>query len=275
MPFNIKMFDSKSDIVAVASSAFGSIVPHSHEFVELVYVLSGKGENCIGEEHIEVSEGDVFIIADKTLSHSIVPLGNPDEFRIINVIFPFETYNINYSAFVSGNVYPHDLLPDAKSLFLSIKNEYDLKKPLYEEIMKSYTHVILYKLLRICSSKNRKTDKLNLRQKKDADYIKIAVEYICDNYDKQINVDDIASACGLCKAYLQRLFRKECDTSIKEYLIKYRIEQSCKYLLNTDFSVAAVAQTVGFNDLKYFYLKFKEIVGMTPINYKKAQEGEV
>ena len=62
---------------------------------------------------------------------------------------------------------------------------------------------------------------------------------------------------------------------IKEYLIKYRIEQSCKYFLNTDFSVAAVAQTVGFNDLKYFYLKFKEIVGMTPVNYKKAQEGEL
>ena len=83
----------------------------------------------------------------------------------------------------------------------------------------------------------------------------------------------MASACGVCKAYIQRLFRKERDTSIKEYLIKYRIEQSCKYLINTDYSVAVVSEMVGFNDIKYFYMKFKEIVGMTPIQYKQSQGG--
>ena len=77
--------------------------------------------------------------------------------------------------------------------------------------------------------------------------------------------------------FVRHIFRdcseRERDTSIKEYLIKYRIEQSCKYLINTDYSVAVVSEMVGFNDIKYFYMKFKEIVGMTPIQYKQSQGG--
>ena len=72
---------------------------------------------------------------------------------------------------------------------------------------------------------------------------------------------------------MQRIFKKEASTTIKEYIIKYRIEQSCKLLLSTDFSVSMIAEMVGFFNLKYFYLKFKQIVGDSPRNYKTVQEG--
>ena len=104
-------------------------------------------------------------------------------------------------------------------------------------------------------------------------YIERAVDFIHANYDQPITVDAVAAECGLCKAYLQRIFKKEVSTSVKEYIIKYRIEQSCKLLISTDYAVATIAEMVGFSNLKYFYLKFKEIVGDSPKNYRNLKRG--
>ena len=72
MSFNMKMFDSKVNVVVVKSSGYDAIVPHSHEFVELVYVVSGEAENKLGDERIPLKSGDVFVMADKEIQHSVI-----------------------------------------------------------------------------------------------------------------------------------------------------------------------------------------------------------
>ena len=54
MSFSLKMFDSKVNVAVVESGGVGSIVPHSHEFVETVYVKSGHGEHIIGDKHVKI-----------------------------------------------------------------------------------------------------------------------------------------------------------------------------------------------------------------------------
>ena len=76
MSFNIKMFDSKVNVVVVKSSGYDSIVPHSHEFIELVYIERGEAENKIGNERIPLKSGDIFVMADKEIQHSIHPKGD-------------------------------------------------------------------------------------------------------------------------------------------------------------------------------------------------------
>ena len=273
MSFSLKMFDSKVNVAVVESGGVGSIVPHSHEFVETVYVKSGHGEHIIGDKHVKIEKGNLFVIADKSVVHSIIPLGNADEFTILNIIFPYEFYRFNYYLLKPEHVYHVKDIPNGEALIERIRAEYSEKKWLYGEMTHALTQMLMSEIFRLTPTKRRKPERDGSTQKQNVDYIDTAMKFIHSHYDSQIDVDDVASACGVCKSYIQRLFRKERDTSIKEYLIKYRIEQSCKYLINTDYSVAVVSEMVGFNDIKYFYMKFKEIVGMTPIQYKQSQGG--
>ena len=274
MSFNIKMFDSKVNVVVVKSGGYDSIVPHSHEFIELVYIVNGEAENKIGEERVPLKTGDIIVMADKGIQHSIHPKGDPTEFAIVNIIFPYDFYQFDWEVLSAKQVFSADKIPGAKYLVEQIIDEYNKKRWKYEDVTYSLTKILLTNIYRCLPA--RKVKRTNKgKSKKQADsYIEIAKKYIRNNYDKQISVEDVAKACALSKQYLQRLFKREKNTSIVAYIVKYRIEQACRYLLKTDFSVAKVAQLVGFNDLKYFYVQFKKIVGEAPLSYKEKFGGK-
>lgn len=270
MSFNIAMFDPKVNIVVVESEGYGSIVPHSHEFVEFVYVKSGAGENIIGDKKIPVKQGDVFVIADRAVTHSINPLGDPAAFAVWNIIFPYDFYRFNYALLPPDKTVPVTKIKDGEFLIRRIKEEYEAKNWMYEEITYGLTEALLANLFRVLPIRRSAGNKYQTQQKYMQEYIDVALDYIHKNYDKQIGVNEVAIACGVCKPYLQRIFKRERNTSVVAYIIKYRIEQSCRYLLNTNYSVATIAQMVGFNDLKYFHMKFKQLVGDTPNRYKSS-----
>jgi AraC-like DNA-binding protein/quercetin dioxygenase-like cupin family protein len=269
----MKMFDSKVNVVVVKSGGYDAIVPHSHEFVELVYIVSGEAENKLGEERIPVKSGDIFVMADRNIQHSLHPKGETSDFSIVNIIFPYDFYQFDWEVLSPKNVFSAEQIPMSKFLVGQIAEEYQNKGWNYEEITYSLTKVLLTHMFRCLPTRRVKRTKTGQSKKQANSYIEIAKRFIHQNYDKQIGVDDVASACGLSKQYLQRLFKREKDTSVIAYIVKYRIQQACRYLLNTDYSVAKVAQLVGFNDLKYFYMQFKKIVGETPIRYKEKFGG--
>lgn len=127
MSFSLKMFDSKVNVAVVESGGVGSIVPHSHEFVETVYVKSGHGEHIIGDKHVKIEKGNLFVIADKSVVHSIIPLGNADEFTILNIIFPYEFYRFNYYLLKPEHVYHVKDIPNGEVLIERIRAEYSEK----------------------------------------------------------------------------------------------------------------------------------------------------
>lgn len=273
MSFNMQMFDSKVNVVVVKSSGYDAIVPHSHEFVELVYIVNGEAENKLGDERITLKSGDMFVMADKGIQHSLHPKSDAADFSIINIIFPYDFYQFNWEILSPKRVFSEQEIPNLKVIVEQITEEYQNKSWKYEEITYSLTKVLLTHVFRCLPARKVKRSKKGASKKQVSSYIEIAKKYIRRNYDKQITVDDVARACGLSKQYLQRIFKREKNTSVVAYIVKHRIEQACRYLLNTDYSVAKIAQLVGFNDLKYFYMQFKKIVGETPIHYKEKFGG--
>ena len=128
MSFSLKMFDSKMNVAVVESGGVGSIVPHSHDFVETVCVTGGRGEHVIGDRHVKIEKGNLFVIADKSVTHSIIPLGNADEFTILNIIFPYEFYRFNYYLLKPEHVYRLGEIPNGEALVRQIRAEYAEKK---------------------------------------------------------------------------------------------------------------------------------------------------
>lgn len=98
--------------------------------------------------------------------------------------------------------------------------------------------------------------------------IKKAVQYINDNYNKKISLEDIASYVGISKYYFSVLFKKEMDITFSNYLNTVRIEKAKQLLKNSQITINDMFYEVGFNDSQYFSKIFKKYVGMTVTEYR-------
>ncbi len=121
----------------------------------------------------------------------------------------------------------------------------------------------------------RSTDVLALP---DADTAS-ALRYIWEHFAEPLNVAGIADAVGLSRRKLERHFREHLGRSVNEELMRKRIERACELLTSTKTKGKHIAEQVGFTSEKYFYVRFRRIMGTTPRQYRlahtaKARQGE-
>ena len=102
--------------------------------------------------------------------------------------------------------------------------------------------------------------------------IKLAREYIINNFNKNISLKNVADEVFLSQNYLSELFRKEVGEGFYDFLSKYRIKKAKEILLTTNLKVYEVAQMVGYNDSITFGRAFKKITGTTPNNFRNNIE---
>ena len=102
--------------------------------------------------------------------------------------------------------------------------------------------------------------------------IKLAKDYIINNYNKNISLKDVADEVYLSQNYLSELFKKEIGGGFYDFLSKYRIKRAKEVLLTTNLKVYEIAQMVGYNDSITFGRAFKKITGTTPNNFRNNRE---
>ncbi len=100
--------------------------------------------------------------------------------------------------------------------------------------------------------------------------IKPAVDFIEAGYDQPIMLADVAKAVHLSVSRLAHLFKEQMGITIIEYLTNVRIRHAKQLLLATDKSCTEICFKVGFNNQSYFTRTFKEIVGMTPRQFRES-----
>ncbi|WP_217596953.1 AraC family transcriptional regulator [Cohnella sp. GbtcB17] len=103
-------------------------------------------------------------------------------------------------------------------------------------------------------------------------YVKQAVAYMQENYDRDIRLRDIAGAANLHPSYLQRLFKRQVGQPITAYLTAHRMERAKMLLSHTDIPIADICEYVGVASRSYFHALFKKHAGMTPVEYRSAQD---
>ena len=100
-------------------------------------------------------------------------------------------------------------------------------------------------------------------------YMTRAVEYIKENYYKNISVENIANMLGIERSYLSRLFKTYKNKSTQNYIIDYRIQRAKKMFEEEDLNVSQVCAAVGYTNIYCFSRIFKSRVGMSPKEYRE------
>ena len=98
--------------------------------------------------------------------------------------------------------------------------------------------------------------------------IKLAIQFITNNFNKNITLKDVADEVFLSQNYLSELFKKETGEGFYEFLSNYRIKRAKEMLITTNLKIYEVAESVGYNDSITFGRAFKKITGTTPNSFR-------
>jgi two-component system response regulator YesN len=97
-----------------------------------------------------------------------------------------------------------------------------------------------------------------------------ASEYIHNNYaQKGLTLNEVAQRNHVSPNYLSYLFKKNTGFNLWEYVIKLRMEESRRLILNTDLRRYEIAERVGYESPEHFSKIFKKYFGISPSEMKK------
>ena len=97
------------------------------------------------------------------------------------------------------------------------------------------------------------------------------IEYINENIMLQIDLDTLSEELSYNKDYLGRAFKKEMGMSINKFINSEKINMSKKLLDNSDMSISAIANALGWDDPNKFLKFFKYHENITPSQYREKK----
>lgn len=128
---------------------------------------------------------------------------------------------------------------------------------------------LISKLLEMCyESMVSKKDSVYIKQIKN-DTFKSILNYINQNFTKEISFAEISKLFSINPSYLSQIFKRELGITFTQYLTDTRIEYAKELLLTTGMTIAEISEKVGFKQYIYFSKVFKKTVGISPSSYRK------
>jgi len=249
---------------------------HSHDFLELVYVMRGSAMHRLGTEAYRVTSGDYFIV-DFGSAHCYQ---ETDHFEIVNCLFVPEYVD---RALISSRTLSsvlsrrqldapllqahaadrrfHDDGGHIRSLFETMVEEYENKPAGYQEIIRCHVIEILVSAARLASAMEPHP---GLHPAAAA-----MAEHLMNHYAEPLSLDRLSERLGYTPQYLSALFHREAGMSLSAYLQKVRVEKSCALLAETRMPVSGIAQEVGYQSVASFSNTFATRVGVTPSRFRQ------
>ena len=97
-------------------------------------------------------------------------------------------------------------------------------------------------------------------------------KYIRDNAGDDISNTEIGAIFGYHPFYISKVLKDRKGTTLRQYIIAYRLKLAKKLLTESAKSVNEVSEECGFNDPSYFTKTFKSAFGMTPKDYRNLSK---
>jgi AraC-like DNA-binding protein len=100
------------------------------------------------------------------------------------------------------------------------------------------------------------------------------IHYVENHLDAKASLNAAAAYAGVHPAYLSGRFKRETGMSFTAYTALRKIQESCYFVRHTEYSISQIALLYGFCDQSYYTVTFKNVTGMTPIEYRRRHLAE-
>lgn len=106
--------------------------------------------------------------------------------------------------------------------------------------------------------------------KKQVETVKAIMKYLVENMDRHFTLDELSSKFDMPLTSMKLCFKGVYGTSVYAYLRSYRMHAAASMLRRCGESIAAIAGRVGYNNSSKFAAAFKDVMGMSPQEYRKS-----
>ena len=252
-------------LLNIASSKYGGdwhSVPHTHNHLELFYIIGGKGQFLINDQLYPVNTNHLVIINPNVLHTEVSLNAQPLEYIVLGV----DGIELSISDTSNGQfcILDHFESLDMASCLRNILREMEMKQPGYEDICQAFMEILIIRLMRSTGlSVPSETSVVSTNRQCAA-----VRRYIDLHFKEALTLEQLAEEGHMNKYYLSHTFKKEYGVSPINYMISRRIEESKYLLAETDLSMSQIAQLLGFSSLSYFSQVFRKTQGLSPMEYR-------
>lgn len=255
---------------SIKNEEWSMIDLHSHSHYEIYFLQKGNRTFFLSNALYKLSAPVLIIIPPHVLHKTE---GSK-----------FERFNINVSENYLDDFQKHVLnkkslsiikLNDKQTAFLenlfNQMHEIDKLQKYHSSIIKA---IFSYLIIQI-NNLNAETLSRNVNNEKTIppQLLKI-IEYLNENYAKNITSAKISNKFFISKGTLIYNFNKYIKCSPVEYLLNIRLTRAKELLQKTNKSIGEVAELCGFSSANYFGLIFKQKENMSPLAYRKHQRNK-
>ncbi len=254
----------------------GASVLHTHEFMEIIFVLSGEISHIINSEIQELTAGSIVFIRPNDI-HCFNKKQNKES-EIISVSFSLETFqNLgeylgensifrNFSRAVIPELFQLSLRKlDKMAIELLKLNSLQFSNP---NLVKVKFRVILADLFIKCFLTEQP---LNAESK-----MPVWLDEICVKMRKISNLEQgfprLKKIAPCSPEHLCKVFKNYLDKTPTEFINDLKIEHSANLLVNSDEEIYAIAVDLGFKSISRYYKLFKKQYGIPPAKYRKIMK---
>ncbi|MCB6546700.1 helix-turn-helix transcriptional regulator [Blautia glucerasea] len=253
---------------------------HFHNYLEIGFCYEGDGFLVLGEDEPRFS-GREFTVIPPNYPHTT----NSD----VGTISRWEYLFIDVEGFMKRfldspvkaekmiqRIYSKALFlreeeyPSISAKILKIMNIMRDGEEFYLEEAKGVLAALLVEIARL--NRPSEEDRVAEETGKLTNMITRVLDFVSYHYMEDIKVEDLAKSCHISETHFRRIFTSYMKVTPLEYINTVRIQTACELLQKTDDPVADIAHKCGFTTNSTFNRNFKQIMGVTPIEWRKRPE---
>ena len=257
---------------------FNCIEWHWHTELEFVYIESGTVTFWIGEKQFTLPEGNGVFINSKILHRFYSPteaaipnfvcmpsfIAAQDSFIYHKYVSPVISSSLTFQIFHANISWQAKALSIIKQIIAA--QDCTSSSELATSCLLQMLWLEIYENADIKYTK----DHINGSASSQA-RLQLMMQYIHQNYIRDISLEDIAEHAKISKSTVLNLFHRYLHITPITYLINYRLNEAAHLLSKTEKKINTIAYETGFNNVDYFCRLFKRHYQLTPTEYRKKK----
>ncbi|WP_163539275.1 AraC family transcriptional regulator [Gracilibacillus sp. YIM 98692] len=256
---------------------------HSHDYIEMNYVYHGSLKQKIGDQTFHLKKGDI-IILNQYIEHELYACESEDiviNFIIHPAFFDYIVANLS-EGFIQNQMMQFlmnsmfDYSQKGEFLYYPVANASRiqelmtqlLQEMMYGSFLSHSKSKFLMGLLVIELIDQQNKIYPNHSHSEEHQFLQEVFQYIEENY-RNANLQELAELFHQSVYWVSKQVKALTNQNFKDLVQEKRLLVSKNLIMYTDLSMQAIAESVGYENISYFYRIFKSKFGMTPKAFQK------
>lgn len=269
-------YENKERAIQISEVANLEFPEHLHSHVEILFVREGCIDVQVMHQQERLSCGDCAVIFPQQIHSYRSPVCNRSRLLIFHGslagshLQTIQKYSPSVS-FLPRHAIPPDAVLAMERLYaiLCPADAPNLPPPFADtdlSLCAAWVQLLLVLLLPHLALER------NNRQTQGTDLTMRLVRYIMEHFQEPLTLDLLARELHVNKYYLSHTFSSRLQMPFRQYINRIRLEHALQLIRETDMPLTAIWAAAGFNSQRSFNRSFLDIMGMTPVTYRKAQK---